>query len=195
MCISIARLLLTSGDCTLQEWAGWLGVALLSWRDRLVSVLLLILITVVWKVNHLRHLYLSQLLQRLKLNANGDPGNYKNTCTTWTALGVIYIVCLACFLLAAFWTGSPFTFLLLIPSFVLCLYAINVFVKTRHYMMRRYNIPSNKCCEILHPFVIYQMMSHTHDHKQYRYNCCSHTGLDEDAPEIREVEDPVWSAK
>lgn len=146
-----------------------------------------------WMVTCCTFIPLGQLMQRLKLNVNGDRGEFKMTCNIWTGFWIIFITC---FVLAI--TSTDFA---LIPFFALTILAMYALVKTRYYMRRRYNIPSccsrckrkdscdgccNDCCCTIWcmPCVICQMSKHTHDEYTYAYTWNSRTGLSRDAPEI-----------
>lgn len=81
----------------------------------------------------------------------------------------------------------------------LLLVAVGIFllvfqIKTRNFFRRHYNIPASccqgdgccddcccvywcSCCSVI------QMLRHTHDERQYKYQCCNNTGLPPDAPE------------
>ena len=146
-----------------------------------------------WIVTCCTFIPLGQLMQRLKLNVNGDRGDYKWTCSIWTGLWLFYIAC--------FITAVALTEYALVAFFFVSILAIYALVKTRYYMRRRYNIPSccacckpkercdgccNDCCCVMWcmPCVLCQMLKHTHDEYTYRYIWYSRTGLPKDAPEV-----------
>jgi hypothetical protein len=136
---------------------------------------------------------IGQLMQRLKLNFNGDQGNYKMTCTIWACLWVVFVTSIIIAIALTEYTLFLF--------FALSIYAIYALVKTRYYMRRRYNIPSccsrckpkeecngccNDCCCVMWclPCVTCQMLKHTHDEDRYSYALWSTTGLPKSAPMI-----------
>ena len=73
--------------------------------------------------------------------------------------------------------------------------ALIALTQVRFYMRQKYSIPADCCADswCLNDCLctwccsccgVIQMMRHTHDEREYWYNCTSQTGLNEDAPEI-----------
>lgn len=141
---------------------------------------------------------LGQLLQRLKLNFNGDRRGDNDSmstvsCKIWTCLWVVFV---ASFVIALKWPEYT-----LIVFFLLPIYAIFIVIKSRYYMRSRYNIPSccsrckpkNECegccndfCCVMWclPCVLSQMLKHAHDEDKYVYTWYINTGLPQNAPEV-----------
>lgn len=146
-----------------------------------------------WMVMCCTFIPLGQLMQRLKLNFNGDRGDYKMTCSIWTVLWVVFLSSFA----IAFALSEYALFLF----FALPIYFMYALVKTRYYMRRQYSIRSccsrckprnecngccNDCCCVLYcaPCVLCQMLKHTHDEDIYSYTWYSSTGLHRDDPQV-----------
>jgi Cys-rich protein (TIGR01571 family) len=121
---------------------------------------------------------MGQVMQRLGLDALGGrkvpPTDRGSTCAI---VAVIVIVC------------SLFYFMRL----PLLIYILIFGTRYRMYMRRKYNIPTQNCGDGLEDCCCVfwcgactacQTQRQTHDETQYRYNCCSATGLDDTAPSI-----------
>jgi Cys-rich protein (TIGR01571 family) len=127
---------------------------------------------------------LGQLAQRMNLTVCGSPGgNSTNTCSTISGVFAVYLA-LWCIGLSAFlW---PF----------MLAYMIILAMNVRHNYRKKYDIPPSccGCCDgMMDDFccafcfeccVGIQMARHTHDERQYPYQCCSETGLTSNAPAI-----------
>lgn len=134
------------------------------------------------------YIALGQLLQRMKMNVCGQPGDYSNTCMIWT---IIWIVAFVLFWIIVGVTEGWGVFLYTIVA----IFAIVALTQVRYFMRRKWSIPADccqgnralsdcccvwwcTCCSII------QMMRHTHDERVDRYNCGSATGLSEGAPDV-----------
>jgi Cys-rich protein (TIGR01571 family) len=127
-----------------------------------------------------------QILQRLKLNAIGMPGNSQNTCKILT--GAFFAAWFLTVLLGAL-TDVGY-----VVWYAFYFYIVVAIALARNNFRKRYNIPGTACgdsacddcvcayfcgcCTIL------QMHRHTHDEKEYPYDMTSETGLPKNAPEI-----------
>jgi Cys-rich protein (TIGR01571 family) len=120
---------------------------------------------------------MGQVMQRLGLDFVGSKGEGKNT-STCAILTAATIVC-SC------------VYFLRIPLYIFVL----IFgVRFRMYMRKKYKIPAKQCggdcmedfCCVFWctPCIACQTHRQTHDETQYKYACCSGTGLPDDAPSI-----------
>ena len=120
---------------------------------------------------------MGQGMQRLGLDPLGgrrEPAtNQNSTCTIVT---VLTIICALIYILRL-----PFLIFMLIFG-----------TRYRSYMRKKYNIPTQYfgCCEDFCCVfwcawcMACQTHRQTHDDTQYKYNCCSDTGLDDNAPSV-----------
>lgn len=131
-------------------------------------------------------IFTGQVLQRLKLNVIGQPGNHENTCMIYT---VVTIVAYVLFLIFSAVARGAYV----VSSFIGIFWIVAVTL-ARNHMRKKYNIKPScagesvlddcccaywcGCCTII------QMHRETHDEKQHKYNIATKTGLDDDAPEI-----------
>jgi len=136
---------------------------------------------------------LAQILTRLKLNILGQPQQQPNDgLDTYTIMAIIlFAIYFFLFIFLVIVAVVPTVGLALFWMFLFVwqVYLIAFGTMTRTYMREKFQIPGDcfadccltywcGCCSLL------QMHRHTHDHKVYRGDCCSHTGLAYDAPEI-----------
>ena len=127
-----------------------------------------------------------QVLQRLKLNALGMPGDHQNTCMIMT--GAFFAAWILAIILGAL------TKVGYIAWYAFYIYVIVAMTLGRNNFRKRYNIPGSACGEsALDDFccsfwcgccTILQMHRHTHDERHYPYEMTSNTGLPTYAPEI-----------
>lgn len=141
------------------------------------------------------YITMGQLLQRMKMNVCGQPGEYKNTCVIWTIIMAIMVIIYCVDGAMAKNTILDAIFgIIYITVFLTMVFAMT---NVRYYMRKKWRIPADccdgngclsdcccvywcGCCSLI------QMMRHTHDEKKYHYNCGSATGLydDEGGPEV-----------
>lgn len=134
------------------------------------------------------YLALGQLLQRLKLNVCGQPGDYKNTCIIWT---IIWAVLVTMYSILVSVTNGYGIFIYAVVGII----ALVALSNARYHMRTKWSIPADccdnsgclsdcccaywcTCCSII------QMMRHTHDERADYYNFGSSTGLDVGAAEV-----------
>lgn len=154
------------------------------WRKDLLDCFTVVLTGMFWMSWCCNPILFGQVMQRMKLDVfGGKSGNYERTCTIITTMFVI--------------------------TFVLCLFGLGIFIwpffavytwiafsNARYFYRKHYDIKPSlcDCCEgRMDDFCCIffcgcctgiQLARHTHDERQYPYECCSPTGISERAPEI-----------
>ena len=149
---------------------------------------------------------LSQVMTRLNLNPCACHGNAK--CTFTVAIILTIAVAIMNFAVNMIITANDFDEGDVIPAgyflpvIIICdlfwIYFLVVFIKTRIYIRRKYNIKSH-CCGCVEDLVcgcccsccsISQMGRHTTDYNKNRAKCCTKTGLHHDVPSLDDIERP-----
>lgn len=134
------------------------------------------------------YIAMGQLLQRLKLNVCGQPGDYKNTCMIWT---ILWCVAFTMYWIIVAATEGYGIFL----YYALAIFALVALSQARYFVRTKWSIPadccegsgclSDCCCVIwCNCCSIIQMMRHTHDEEVDRYSCGTATGLDAGAADV-----------
>jgi Cys-rich protein (TIGR01571 family) len=156
------------------------------WRSDLCDCGEIILDPLFWMGLCCTPVLLGQVMQRFKLNACGIPRNYQNTCAIMVVLWVIFLALFFGF------TNEVSGWL----AFLWFIFMIIAFTNTRYQYRYKYNIPPSNChgcdgklddccCSVwCHCCVVIQLARHTHDHREYPYQCCTLIGLDRNDPEV-----------
>jgi Cys-rich protein (TIGR01571 family) len=131
----------------------------------------------------------------MKLDPLANPGG-SPACVSKTFFIVVGLFCFVGFLVFLFFIimlTAGFSLGVLIPFFLIFI-AFSVYfwvllIRLRGNMRHQFEIPGSccgdfctiYCCGICSTI---QMARHTHDEKDYKYQCCNTTGLPPDAPQV-----------
>lgn len=146
-----------------------------------------------WMSIYCPYIAMGQLLQRMKMNVCGQPGDHKNTCVIWT---VAWAAAVVLWIIVGWSTrGVGYVFYLNVFYLMFVILALAALTQVRHFMRQRWSIPAD-CCEgngclsdccsvwLCTSCSVIQMLRHTHDEKVHLYKFTSPTGLEDDAPEV-----------
>jgi Cys-rich protein (TIGR01571 family) len=156
------------------------------WRNHLFDCCEVFFSGLFWQGCFCTIMLLGQIMTRLRLDLCARPGEKHER-----AICILLFIWIL-FLILFFVLPDVFSFLI-IP---LAIYLTILVTKTRYAMRQKYNIPvsdcrdcdgqCNDCCLGFWCMccVVIQMARHTHPERDYPYQCCSKTGLGQNAPGI-----------